>query len=82
MTNNDRFDANFWAASFRLLVGGSLEAPTNNLDDLVSAHSTKEGDIEFVIPENVSTAGLQMGDVGDGKPTLSISLQRPKPINQ
>jgi hypothetical protein len=78
MTNNDRFDANFWAASFRLLVDGSLQAPENNLDELVSAHTAKEGDVEFVIPATVSTVGLQMGDVGDGKPTLSISLQSSK----
>ena len=78
MTNNDRFDANFWAASFRLLADGSLLSPENNLDELVSAHSAKEGDIEFVIPSNIATVGLQMGDVGDGKPTLSINLQSPK----
>ncbi len=75
MTNNGRFDANFWAASFRLLVDGSLEAPTNNLDELVPSHSSKEGDIEFVIPGNISTVGLQMGDVGEGKPTLTLNLE-------
>lgn len=74
MTNNDRFDANFWVASFRLLVDGSLQAPTNDLDELVSAHSAKEGDVEFVIPANISTVGLQMGDVGEGKPTITLSL--------
>ena len=78
MTNNDRFDANFWAASFRLLVDGSLQSPTNDLDELVSSHSAKEGDVEFVIPANISTAGLQMGDVGDGKPTITINLQPPR----
>ena len=78
MTNNDRFDANFWAASFRLLADGSLQAPENNLDELVTAHSAKEGDIEFIIPSNIATVGLQMGDVGDGKPTLPINLQSPK----
>lgn len=76
-TNNDRFDANFWAASFRLLVDGSLQAPTNNLDELVPGHSSKEGDVEFVVPANVSTVGLQMGDVGDGKPAIAIQLQHP-----
>ncbi len=77
LTNNDRFDANFWAASFRLLADGSLLAPINNLDELVSGHSTKEGDVEFVIPANISTVGLQMGDVGEGKPTITINLQNP-----
>jgi hypothetical protein len=78
MTNNDRYDANFWAASFRLLVDGSLQSPTNNLDELVSSHSAKEGDIEFVVPANISTVGLQMGDIGDGKPMITINLQPPR----
>jgi|SRR5579871_1956817 len=77
MTNNDRFDANFWAASFRLLVDGSLQSPANDLNELVSSHSAKEGDVDFVIPANISTAGLQMGDVGDGKPTITLNLQPP-----
>ena len=76
-TNNDRFDANFWAASFRLSVNGLLQAPTNNLDELVSGHSAKEGDVEFVVPANASTVGLQMGVVGEGIPTIAISLQKP-----
>jgi hypothetical protein len=78
MTNNNRFDANFWAASFRLLVDGSLQAPANNLDELVASHSAKEGEIEFVIPANTSTVGLQMGDVGEGKPSISIDLRQTK----
>lgn len=77
MTNNGPYDANFWAASFRLLVDGSLQAPTNSLDELVSSHSSKQGDIEFVIPASLSTVGLQMGDVGDGKPVITINLQNP-----
>jgi hypothetical protein len=76
MTNNDRFDANFWAASFRLLVDGSLQAPTSDLDELVPAHSAKEGEVEFVLPSNTSTVGLQMSDVGDGKPTITINLHQ------
>ena len=82
MTNNDRFDANFWAASFRLLVDGSLQSPENNLDELVSAHSAKEGDVEFIIPSNISTVGLQMGDVGEGKPTTPINLHKAPTINE
>lgn len=75
MTNKDEFDLNFWAASFRLAVNGSLQSPTNNLDEIVPAHGAKEGDVEFVVPANVSTVGLQMGDVGVGKPTITIQLQ-------
>ncbi len=74
MTNNGRYDTNFWAASFRLLVDGSLQAPTNDLDDVVSSNSTREGEVEFVIPSNTATAGLQMGDVGEGKPTIPLNF--------
>jgi hypothetical protein len=75
MTNNGAYDANFWAASFRLVVDGSLQAPADNLDELVSSHSTKESDLEFVIPANISTVALQMGDVGEGKPAIPIALR-------
>ena len=77
MTNNGRFPTNFWSDSFRLLVDGSLQAPTNDLNEIVSSNSAKDGDVEFVIPVSISTVGLQMGDVGDGKPAISINLKGP-----
>jgi len=77
MTNNNNADANFWANSFRLLVNGSLQAPANDLDELVAANSSKEGMVEFVISTNTPKVGLQMGDVGEGKPALIIRLKNP-----
>jgi hypothetical protein len=74
MTNNGPYPTNFWADSFRLSVNGTLQAPNNDLDDVVPSNSAKEGDVEFVIPATTSTAGLQMGDVGDGKPSIGITL--------
>ena len=79
MTNNGRFDANFWAASFRLWVNESLQAPVNDLNEIVAPHSANDADVEFVIPDNVSMVGLQMGDVGEGKPTISLDLRHPEP---
>jgi len=79
MTNNDRFDTNFWSPSFRLMAGGLLQSPANNLNELLASNSSKEADVEFVIPANLSTVGLQMGDVGEGKPTITIELQNPRP---
>jgi len=78
MTNNGRFDANFWAASFRLWVDESLQAPVTDLNEIVAPHSANDAEVEFVIPDNVSTVGLQMGDIGEGKPTISLDLQHPK----
>jgi hypothetical protein len=78
MTNRNSYDANFWAASFRLAVNGALVAPSNDLDELVPANSAKEAEVDFVIPANIATAGLEMGDVGPGKPALVIQLSNPQ----
>jgi len=77
MTNNASYPANFWAASFRLSVNGTLQAPDNDLNQLLPSNSSKEGDVEFVIPAATSSAGLQMGDVGDSKPAITITLPNP-----
>jgi hypothetical protein len=74
MTNNGSYPANFWGDSFRLSVNGTLQAPDNTLNELLPANSAKEGAVEFVIPANTTTIGLQMGDVGDGKPAIPITL--------
>lgn len=79
MTNKGRYPANFWAASFRLLIDGVLRAPENNLDELVDGHSAKEGSVEFVIPDTTTDVGLQMGEVGEGAPTIPIALKAAKP---
>src|SRR5215469_4683438 len=47
MTNNNRYDANFWAASFRLSSNGTLIAPNSDLDELVASNSSKDAEIEF-----------------------------------
>jgi hypothetical protein len=78
MTNNHRFPANFWNASFRLLVDETLQAPVNFLDEVVDSNSSKDGEVEFVIPDSVSTVGLQMGEVGEGKPSITIDIPHDK----
>ncbi len=77
MSNLSAYDANFWASSFRLSVNGVLETPSNDLDEIVPGSSAKEAEVEFVIPANASTVGLQMGDVGEGKPALALHLSNP-----
>lgn len=79
MTNTGRYPANFWAASFRLLIDGVPRAPENDLNELVDAHSAKEGILEFVIPDTTTDVGLQMGKVGDGAPTFPVALKSTKP---
>jgi len=75
MTNNGSYPTNFWANSFRLMVNGTLQSPDSDLNELLPANSAKEGDVEFIVPAATPSAGLQMGDVGDGKPAMSINLQ-------
>ena len=77
MTDNGRYDMNFWSSSFRLLVDGSLQAPINSLNEILPSHSSKDGDVEFVVPASVSSVGLQMGEVGEDKPAITINLQSP-----
>ena len=79
MVNHGRFPANFWGASFRLLVDGVPLAPNNSLNELVESNSGKEGVVEFVIPDTVHDVGLQVGEVGEGKPALPIPLNSGKP---
>jgi hypothetical protein len=62
-----------------LLVDGVPRAPENNLNELVDGHSAKEGIVEFVIPDTTTGVGLQIGDVGEGAPTIPIALNAAKP---
>ena len=59
-TNNGRYDANFWAASFRLIVDGVPRAPTNGLNELVAGHSAKDGDAVFEIPNDTTSVALRL----------------------
>ena len=77
LTNNGRYDVIFGTYSFRLLVDGYLQAPTNNVSEVVASNSSRVDDIEFQVPANVSTVGLQMGDVGEGKGTIALNLKKP-----
>jgi hypothetical protein len=79
MVNNGRFPTNFWGASFRLLVDGVPRAPDNSLNEIVDSNSAKDGVVEFVIPDTVNDVGLQVGEVGEGKPALPIPLKSEKP---
>ena len=74
MTNEGSAPANLWSASFRLVEGGNLASPANFLDEVVDARSSKQGDVSFQLPANTRDVGLQMGDVGPGKPAIQIHL--------
>jgi hypothetical protein len=62
-TNNGRYDANFWAAAFRLVVDKGLRAPTTiDLNEVVSGGTSKEGRVTFAVPEAARSLALVVED--------------------
>ena len=66
MTNN----ANFWSRTFRLRVGADTSAPTNFLDEVVEAATTKIGAVDFSVAAAARRATLLVGD----DPSKAIAL--------
>ncbi len=60
VTNEGSMTTNFGDSNFRLLVDNVPRAPTGNLNDLVDAHSAKEGTIVFAVPINATRLVLQV----------------------
>jgi hypothetical protein len=78
-SNQDRYDANLWAASFRLQVQGALQAPSSELNELLPSHSSQQARLSFDIADDAQSADLQMGQVGEGAPGITLDLRRPSP---
>jgi len=72
-TNGGRYPANFWSASYRLIVDDVPRAPTNFLDEVVEPDSAKEGDVVFELPVSVKDAVLQISS-GDEKSRIPLKL--------
>jgi len=72
-TNGGRYPANFWSASYRLIVDDVPRAPTNFLDELVEPDSAKEGDVVFELPVGVKDVVLQISS-GDEKSRIPLKL--------
>ena len=62
-----------WSDSFRLIVNKVARAPTNFLDEVVSADSAKEAAVEFELPANTIEVDLQISS-GDEKSRLHFDL--------
>jgi hypothetical protein len=58
--NSGRYPANFWSASFRLLVDGVPRAPTNLLDEVVAGQSATDGDVVFEVPAAATMVTLRV----------------------
>lgn len=77
MMNRDRFDANFWDRSFRLIVNGVPMAPESGLNELVPAQSAKEGDVIFVVPRGTPGGKLKI-TYADGSTEIPLALGSPR----
>lgn len=73
LTNTGRSDLGFGSDSFRLLVDGVPRAPINFLNQLVDAHSAKEGDVLFEVPDTAKRLVLSVK--GDGEDTADIPMR-------
>lgn len=73
MTNIGRYPANFWDASFRLLIDEVPKAPISQLNKLVNGESAEEGDVLFVIPANTKSVVLRIHQ-GDESTDIPMSL--------
>ncbi len=71
--NAGRYQANFWSASYRLIVDDVPRAPTNFLDELVDAGAAKEGQVVFEVPNTIKDVVLQIS-AGDEKSRIPLTL--------
>jgi hypothetical protein len=61
VANDGRYDANFWDASFRLvLTGGATVAPHSGLNEIASSHSVRDAVVAFTVPAGVPHARLRI----------------------
>jgi hypothetical protein len=77
MMNHNRFDANFWSQSFRLIVEGVPMAPDNSLNELVHAQSAKDGDVVFVIPRGTTHVKLAITYL-EARTDIPLELAHPR----
>jgi hypothetical protein len=71
--NAGRYPANFWSASFRLIVADVPRAPTNLLDEVVEGESATEGEVMFEVPASVKSVVLQISS-GDERSRIPFTL--------
>jgi hypothetical protein len=60
MSNQGRYDANFWDRSFRLLVNDLPTAPESTLNELVPAQSARDGEVVFLVPRGTAAGRLKI----------------------
>jgi hypothetical protein len=60
VSNEGRYDANLWDASFRLALGDDVLTPTSGLNEILAGHSIKQAIVTFSVPAGTSRATLRI----------------------
>ncbi|TDD28215.1 hypothetical protein E1218_08105 [Kribbella turkmenica] len=81
MISYSRYDANFWDANFRVIVGRDTYPASGGLNELVSGDSTKVGEVLFVIPDTTRTAVLRI-KFNEGDREVPFQLRPPSRARQ
>jgi len=74
-TNDGRYDANAWDASFRLVAGSNTFAPTSGLNEIAHGQSSTQGIVTFRIPSDTGKAALRVIE-GDRIAEFPLDLSR------
>jgi hypothetical protein len=72
MTTTSQYPANFWDATFRLVIDGVPRAPISGLNEVVPGNSAVDGEVEFVVPANAGSLVLRLLD---GSNTVDIPIR-------
>jgi hypothetical protein len=72
--NQGSYGLNFWSNSFRLIVDGLPQAPTNSLNEVVESVEAKEGEVKFTVPHGIALAELMIRS-GGARTNISLNLQ-------
>ena len=72
-SNEGRYDANAWDASFRLVAGGNVLSPTSGLNEVAAGHSLTQGIVTFTIPADTGKAVLRVIE-GDRVAEIPLDL--------
>jgi hypothetical protein len=75
VSNEGRYDANLWDASFRLDAAGRTLSPTSGLNRLLAGHSIDEAIVTFDVPPGTGAATLRVLGGGDAAGELPLDLR-------
>jgi hypothetical protein len=77
VTNEGVLSTDFEDGNFRLLIDNVPRTPISNLNDLVDAHSAKEGTVVFAVPVSATRLELQIR-MGEETATFPFNLPSPE----